>query len=134
MSLEPKTISIDFDQTLCDSQYPGLGPPKWGAKHALMELKKMGFTIIISSCRSCSWNWDIYYGDTPHVPAVDRKVHQDMIAWLDEHEFPYDIVDDGTKGKVSASYMVDDKGVRYTGDWIQTLDFIKEQESKKEKA
>lgn len=134
MALEPKTICVDFDQTICDSTYPGLGPLKWGAKEAMEELKRMGFFIIVSSCRSCSWNWDVYYGDSPHVPAVDRKVHQDMVQFLNEHEIPYDVVDDGTKGKVSASYYVDDKGVRYTGNWIQTLDFIKAQERKKENA
>lgn len=126
---EPKTICVDFDQTLCDSVYPDLGPPKGGALEAMRELKRMGFFIIVSSCRSCSWNWDLYYGDAPHVKAVDRGVHKDMVRWLDEHGISYDVVDDGTKGKVSASYYVDDKGIRYENNWSDVIAQIQKYEA-----
>jgi hypothetical protein len=131
MPVEPKTICVDFDLTLCDSTYPDLGPPKEGAIEAMRELKCMGFYIIVSSCRSCSWNWDVYYGKTPHIPAVDRPVWQAMVGWLDEHEVPYDLVDDGTKGKVSAHYYLDDKAVRVENNWPDVIAFIKEKERAK---
>lgn len=126
---EPKTICVDFDLTLCDSVYPKLGPPKDGALAAMRELKCMGFYIIVSSCRSCSWNWDLYYGDAPHVAAVDRLVFQDMVKWLQDYEVPYDLVDDGTKGKVSAHYYLDDKAVRVENNWPEVIKFIKEREN-----
>lgn len=128
---EPKTICIDFDQTLCDSVYPDVGPSKPGAREAMLAFKEMGFTIIISSCRSCGWNWDIYYGDDPVIHAKDRKVFQDMERWLAENDIPYDILDCGEKGKVSASYYIDDKGVRYNNNWDETVAEIQEYERNK---
>ena len=128
---EPKTICVDFDQTICDSKYPECGKPKPGARKALLALKKMGFTIIISSCRSCGWNWDIYYAGSEFIPAKDRKVFKDMVAWLKKHKMPYDVVDDGTKGKVSASYYVDDKGVRYDNNWPEVLSTVERLEKGK---
>ena len=127
---EPKTVSVDFDQTLCDSVYPDVGPPKEGAREAMQSLKEMGFFIIVSSCRSCSWNWDIYYGDTPHMHACDRDVYKAMVRWLDENQIPYDLVDDGTKGKVSASYYVDDKAVRFENNWPDVVSQIRQIEAR----
>lgn len=117
MASEKKTVCVDFDQTICKSEYPGLGPLIPGAKEALLLLRALGFHIIISSCRSCSWNWDIYYENTPFKHAKDRQVFQDMVRFLDENEIPYDEIDDGTKGKVSAMYYIDDKGVRFQNNW-----------------
>lgn len=126
---EPKTICIDFDQTICDSVYPNVGPPKEGVRDALLELREMGFRIIISSCRSCSWNWELYYGDAPHTPAYERSVYTDMLNWLKEYDIPFDVVDDGTKGKVSASYYVDDKGIRFC-NWRDTMSTIRKYEER----
>lgn len=122
---EPKTICVDFDQTICDSNYPALGPPKSGVREAMQVLRDLGYRLIISSCRSCGWNWDCYYPDTEVVPATERTVHITMKAWLDEHGIPYDILDDGTKGKVSASLYVDDKGFRFENDWPAVVEFVR---------
>ncbi len=115
----PKTVSIDFDGTLCDIDYPNIGPIKRGAKEALTLLRQLGYVIIISSCRSCAWNWSEYYGDEEFVHACERPVYTEMKAWLDKNEIPYDIIDDGTKGKVAADYYVDDKAIAFTDNWAQ---------------
>lgn len=117
MANNGKTICVDFDGVICDSKYPGLGPLIDGAKEALQLFKALGFTIIISSCRSCSWNWDKYYEGQPVNHASERKVHQDMVEFLQSNGIPYDVIDDGTKGKVSADYYIDDKGIRFTNNW-----------------
>lgn len=127
---EPKTICVDFDLTLCDSVYPDVGPPKPGAKEAMQDFRDMGFYIIVSSCRSCSWNWDIYYPGTDVIHACERPVYKAMEAWLKAHKIPYDLLDDGTKGKVSASYYLDDKAVRYENNWPEVVEFVKERELK----
>jgi hypothetical protein len=108
---------VDFDGVICQSVYPGLGPLIDGAKEALQLFKSLGFTIIISSCRSCSWNWDTYYKGQPVTHASERKVYQDMIEFLQTNGIPYDVIDDGTKGKVSADYYIDDKGIRFSNNW-----------------
>lgn len=117
MASNGKTICVDFDGVICQSSYPGLGPLIEGAKEALTMFKALGFTLIISSCRSCAWNWDGYYKGQPFVPATERKVHQDMVEFLQTNAIPYDVIDDGTKGKVSADYYIDDKGVRFSNNW-----------------
>lgn len=132
MASEQKAICVDFDGVICASQYPGLGPLIPGAKEALQLFKALGFKIIISSCRACSWNWDIYYENTPFKHAKDRPVFQDMVKLLDENEIPYDEIDDGTKGKVSAAYYIDDKGVRFQNNWDE-LAFLIHQEDMKAK-
>lgn len=121
MASNGKTIAVDFDGVICNSNYPGLGPLIDGAKEGLTMLKALGFQIIISSCRSCAWNWDKYYEGQPFVSAVDRKVHKDMVEFLQTNAIPYDIIDDGTKGKVSADYYLDDKGIRFTNNWDQIV-------------
>lgn len=132
MATEQKTICVDFDQTICRSLYPGVGPLIPGAKEALQLFKALGYKIIISSCRACSWNWDVYYEGQPHVPAVERKVYKDMVEFLLQNGIPFDEVDDGTKGKVSAAYYIDDKGLRFQNNWDE-IAFIIHQEDIKAK-
>lgn len=129
MGLEPKTVCVDFDKTLCDSDYPKLGPPITGGREALQTFRDLGYLIIISSCRSCGWNWDLYYKDAPFVPAHEREVHQSMIGWLNRYDIPYDVIDDGTKGKVSADIYIDDKGFRFE-NWADAVAFVKAREAK----
>lgn len=116
-----KVACVDFDGTIVGIDYPNIGPIKTGAKEALQLLRKLDYYIIISSCRSCAWNWSEYYGDTDFVPAKDRKVFKDMVAWLDANEIPYDFIDDGTQGKVSADIYIDDKGIRFENNWDEVM-------------
>lgn len=119
MASNGKTICVDFDGVICQSTYPGLGPLIDGAKEGMALLKALGFTLIISSCRACSWNWDQYYAGQPLNHASERKVFQDMVEFLQTNGIPYDVVDDGTKGKVSADYYIDDKGLRFANNWAE---------------
>lgn len=128
MTNNNKTICVDFDGVICQSAYPGLGPLIEGAKEALTMFKALGFQIIISSCRSCAWNWDQYYAGQPFVYAVDRNVHKDMVRFLEENAIPFDVIDDGTKGKVSADYYIDDKGIRFTNNWPELAFLIHQAE------
>ena len=121
MAERRKVICIDFDGTLCGIDYPRIGPIKTGAKEAMQLLRKQGWYIIISSCRSCSFNWSEYYGDTPVNHASERPVHQEMIKWLDDNQIPYDEIDDGTKGKVSADLYVDDRAIEFNNNWDEIM-------------
>ncbi len=123
---EPKIVCVDFDKTICDSSYPELGPLIPGAREALQAFRDMGYRIVISSCRSCGYFWEEYYGDTPFLAACERKVHKDMVKFLDDNAIPYDEIDNGTKGKVSASFYLDDKAVRVENNWPEVVEFIKE--------
>ncbi len=116
-----KVACIDFDGTLCDIDYPRIGPIKPGAKEAMRLLRRLGYYIIISSCRSCAWNWSEYYGDTPFIHACERPVFKAMAEWLNDNDIEYDEIDSGNRGKVSADIYVDDKGIRYNNNWDEVM-------------
>mgnify|MGYP000989008617 CR=1 FL=1 len=104
-----KTLSIDFDDTLCnrsDSQ------PIQGAPEALKQLKSEGYIILISSARI-----------NPEVWGDLVKFREKEIAdWLEQYNIPYDKI---VHFKPSADLYIDDKALRFEGDWNMTLDEIK---------
>jgi hypothetical protein len=118
-------ITVDFDHTLCDSNYPFCGPVLDGAREAMIALREMGFLILIYSCRTCSWHPSIF-DNSPSGSVMDRFHVKNMIKWLDENDIPYDDIDDGTKGKPMAAYMIDDKGIRFENNWEDIVFFIKD--------
>lgn len=119
------TICVDYDGTLCDFAYPGIGRIKDGAREALKAFRAMGFYILIYSCRTSSWHHEIF-GGHPGDKALERPRVQAMIAWLNEQDIPYDEVDDGTKGKPLADYYIDDKGIRFEDNWKEITHWIAE--------
>jgi len=98
----PFVAAIDFDNTL---QVGGLVLP--GARAALTALKEAGWFIIINTCRSDS----VYVKELLLLNSV-----------------PYDLVNEQTPGsagvsktKILADVYVDDRGIRFNGDWDTTL-------------
>lgn len=107
----PKRIAVDFDGTLCDFAFPNIGPMKTGAKQALATFRKLGYRVIIWSCRACHWDYDVYGGD-PAQPVMERSNVKAMKQWLDDNGIEYDEIDDGSRGKPLADFYIDDKAVR----------------------
>jgi hypothetical protein len=71
-----KIIAVDFDGTLCDSQYPGFGPPNLKLIQHLKERKANGDRIILWTCRS-------------------GEPLRDAIRWcLEEHGLIFDAVNE----------------------------------------
>ena len=112
----PRRIAVDFDNTIADTTFPTIHGLKAGAREALTLFRELGFEIIIWSCRTCHWDYDVYGGD-PNQPTLERERVKDMIAFLDANGVPYDEIDDGSKGKPGAHYYIDDKGVRFQDNW-----------------
>lgn len=119
MALVP-TIAVDFDGTLCDHEFPGIGAIKPYAREAMVTLKQWGYHIIIWTCRTCHFHYDVFGGD-PAQPTLERPAVKQMIAWLDKNGIPYDEVDDGSRGKPLADYYLDDKAIRYENNWPEIL-------------
>lgn len=110
------TIGVDFDGTLCDFAYPGIGPVKPGAKEALELFRKLGYRIVIWTCRTCHYHYDIFGGD-PAQPTMERQFVIEMKEWLDKNEIPYDEIDDGSRGKLHADFYIDDKAIQFRDNW-----------------
>lgn len=122
MSPRP-TIAIDFDGTLCEFQYPGIGPPKRYAREALEVFRNLGYRILIYSCRTSHRYYEIFGGD-PSQPTMERERVKEMVSWLNEHKIPFDEIDDGSKGKPMADYYIDDKGIRFENNWPEVMAFV----------
>jgi hypothetical protein len=100
-----KVICVDYDDTLRNRHS---GMPVEGAAEAMRTLKSQGFTLIISSARLDPVLW----GD-----LLKHRV-ADIIAWLAQHQIPYDQV---VEHKPAADLYIDDKAYRFQGDWNQAV-------------
>jgi hypothetical protein len=105
-------ISVDFDGTLFqwgdlhDDTYPFEG-----AVEFMQGLKAAGWTIIIFTSRM-SPTWWKSEGWDPKVAA--RVFESSTAARLDQYDIPYDII---TAEKIPCEYYIDDKAIRFEGDW-----------------
>ena len=113
MSDVRQTICIDFDNVIhsyggWDSgQGPGhiTGTVIPGAKEAIAELRR-DYKIIVLSARASS-------------PAGARGIAR----WLKEHGIEVDHI---TAIKLPAIVYVDDRALRFEGDWADVLQWIRE--------
>lgn len=116
---------IDWDDTLVEDRYPEQGPWLPGAVEALHELERHG-DIVIFSCRVAGYEFPSRRDaerDVPRDPADVERCVDAMRKMLDEvglghveiWQRPY---------KPSATIYIDNKGVRFTGDWRETLEDV----------
>lgn len=92
-------VAVDLHGTLQGKD----GEPEPNALESMQELKNDGHEIGIFTCG----------------PTDEAK------AWLDEHGFPYDYVNEDIptrdSNKPDADLIVDNSAIRYDGDWNRTL-------------
>ena len=50
--MTPYIIAVDFDGTLCENAWPGIGEPKTDLIEYLISVKKIGHKIILWTCRA----------------------------------------------------------------------------------
>ena len=97
---EFKTIAVDFDGTLCYSEWPDCGPPNHALIAYLKEWKRNGNKLILWTCRD---------GD-----ALSKAVE-----WCKEQNLEFDAINDNlpeiiefygsNSRKISCDYYIDDR-------------------------
>jgi hypothetical protein len=117
-------VAVDFDATLCHSNYPACGDPIPGGKEALERFRQLGYLILIFSCRTCHWHYGLYPNVKRGEPVMEREAVVNMKNWLIEHEIPFDEIDEGTRGKPDYTYLVDDKAIRFQDNWAEISAFV----------
>ena len=96
-------VAVDWDGTLVDDRQEWLP----GALDALRRLVRAGYTVIVFSCRA---------GWPEGLQEIRGKLEADRLQrWV--------FVAEGAV-KPSADVYVDDRAVRFEGDWAATLDVI----------
>lgn len=100
MSRKYTIYAVDFDGTLCESIYPGIGTPNIALINHLIKRRKQGNKIILWTCR-----------------CGDRL--EEAISWCMEHGLEFDAVNENLPEmiewygndcrKVFADVYIDDK-------------------------
>lgn len=104
----PRTICVDFDGTIVEHAYPGIGQPIQDAIPVLIELKNNGWKLILFTCREgkkleeaiayCKKN------------GLEFEAHNESI---EEEEFR----DPGLNRKPYAAIYIDDRMIGGLPDW-----------------
>ncbi|MCK9593662.1 MAG: hypothetical protein M0Q91_16795 [Methanoregula sp.] len=112
------TIAVDFDRVLFEHEswqgHENVGQPIPGAKEALLELRKMGFRIMIWTTRD-------------QVTIIQ--------AALLRHDIPFDYINNNPNqppeinpSKPVADYYIDDRALHFTS-WEKALEEVKHREA-----
>ena len=104
-------IAVDFDGTIVEHEYPGIGKIKKGAKEALLAFKERGHHIIIYTCRK-------------------GKEEAGAREWLIKNGIPFDELNEPIEGydlgtrKIYADVYIDDRAVRFSNNWNDLMTWI----------
>ena len=109
-------LSVDFDGTLVESDYPNIGNLKPNAKEIINRLYDEGYIILINTCRS-----GIYEGD--------------CYKFLNENGIKYHYINSNLPSqieyfgqdcrKISANLYIDDKNLLgIPDDWNEIYELI----------
>ena len=103
-----KKIVIDLDDTIsikAEGQSYEAALPRHDVISKIHEYKQMGFTICVFTAR----NMRTFDGNVGRINAVTLPI---ILAWLENHNVPYDEVVIGKPWCGSEGFYVDDKAVR----------------------
>jgi len=112
--IERKRLMIDFDGVIheyTEWNDGKLNGPISGAKEAIDKLKE-DYDIIIFTTRASK---------TENGPEVTEQLIKDVGDFLDQHNIYFDLI---TADKMGAQAYIDDKGIRFEGDWDVILNKI----------
>lgn len=117
-----KRILVDFDRTIhqysrgWENGFP-YDPPFEGTREALINLKEMGFEIVIFTSRLSEQN------AIEHNQSIEQQKIL-LSEWFRKYQIPYDEM---TADKIPAEFYIDDRAVCIIdGDWNEVLDKVKE--------
>lgn len=95
-----KIIAVDFDGTLCENKWPGIGEPNYEVMTYILEERKKGAKIILWTCR-------------------EGRDLADALVWCMEHGLCFDTVNKnlpeiidkfgGDQRKIFANEYIDDR-------------------------
>lgn len=114
---KPLIISVDFDGTCVEGDFPEIGAPMPGAVEVLREITRRGHKVVLSTCRE---------------NAPKRKYLDEALAWFKAHGIPLrsaneNHVDDdfrespSLRRKIYSDFHVDDRNLGGFPGWHAVL-------------
>lgn len=100
-------IAIDFDGTIVEHEYPGIGKEKLFAFETLRELQKRGFKLIL---------WTIRSGKELEE-AIEFCRNKDVEFYAVNKNYPEEVIDENLVRKVEADIYIDDRNVGGFPGW-----------------
>ncbi len=101
-----KRLAVEFDGCITDLMWPQIGTIKHGARETLKKFQYDGWIVIIHSTRN-----NITFDNNENQELLKK-----MKEFLDEHDIPYNFIDDGKNGKVIADKYLGHRCVNFI-DW-----------------
>lgn len=117
------TIAVDFDGTIVDDNYPGIGSPKIFAFDTLKELQKKGHRLIL---------WTYRYGQRLDE-AVDFCRKNDLEFYAVNKSYPEEKYDGKISRKINADFFIDDRNVGGLLGWGEIYQQLLNTEKRKER-
>jgi len=102
-------IAVDFDGTIVDHEYPGIGREKLFAFQTLRELDKMGARLIL---------WTFRTGKELDE-AVDYCRKNGLEFYAINKNYPEEIYDETISRKIDCDIYIDDKNVGGFPGWSE---------------
>ena len=104
---ETYTIAIDFDGTIVEDEYPGIGKPKIFAFDTLKKLQDKGHRLIL-------WT----YRNGKHLDDAVRFCKENgVVFYAVNKSFPEEIFDPKYSRKINADYFIDDRNIGGLKGW-----------------
>ena len=107
----PTVIAVDFDGTLCRSEWPSIGKPNKVMIHSLIDRKKYGDKIILWTCR-------------------EGKLLDEAVSWCKSFGLTFDAINENlpeyiekygnNPRKIHADLYIDDKSVKPLRDYRES--------------
>lgn len=117
---ETRKIAIDFDGTLVENAYPGIGKPIIFAFETLIKLQDRGFRLILWTYR--------------HGKSLDEAVafckQQGVVFYAINQSFPEEESAEGVSRKINADIFIDDRNIGGLRDWGLIYQELIEEEPK----
>ncbi len=102
-------IAVDFDGTIVEHEYPGIGKEKLFAFQTLKELEKLGARLILWTFRSGQELDD----------AVEYCRNNGIEFYAINKNYPEEVYDDTISRKIDADIFIDDKNVGGFPGWSE---------------
>jgi hypothetical protein len=100
-------IAVDFDGTIVDHEYPGIGKEKLFAFQTLKELEKLGARLIL---------WTFRTGKVLDE-AVEYCRKNGIEFYAVNKNYPEEIFDETVSRKIDADIYIDDKNIGGFPGW-----------------